>query len=138
MQEKSKDLLTSAQRFSLYIIAVTFIILIWRMISLGVLLKVCLLCISGVFVFSLILEFPDNYGYVSNNSSKWLTILVTAIVFLFVPLCSNIIYDSHKKVYLKSPPSNGESAFKITYKTQSLGGAGNVGGEWTKRHFFND
>ncbi|MBE5801667.1 MAG: hypothetical protein E7319_05195 [Clostridiales bacterium] len=138
MQNNEKATMSLAQLIFLLAISVLFIGLIWRMFTLEPLMKVCLFCFFGIFVFVPIVYFPESLGYVIKSSSKWLILFITAIVFLLIPLTSNIVYDLHKRAYLESLPANEEITFEITYKIEHLNSSGNIGDELTHLHFFND
>lgn len=130
----------------LHAIFVGFIVSTHRMLPLFNLPKTFLiLCALGtvcfaflVFLFAIL--FAIYLGQFKHINSSWLAILITAVLFLLIPVTANIVintaYPICERQYLQSIPSDNQILVRVTYDIERVDGYGSVGNEWKVQHFF--
>lgn len=119
-------------------VGIVFLILLWNMIPLDTLIKIGLYCLFIAFVFLIIITFHINLSYFNKKLTGWKASLVTAVIFLFVPLVMNLVYKKNLDQYLTSYPFDNVIAVKIECDVERIGGSGTVGNEWSYIHLLND
>lgn len=119
-------------------VSIVFLILLWNMIPLDTLIKIGLYCLLIAFAFLITITFHVNLSYFNKKLTGWKATLITAVIFLFVPLVMNLVYEENLDQYLISYPFDDVVAVKIECDVERIGGSGTVGNEWSYIHLLND
>lgn len=133
---------SALQNTLLFVIFVVFIIATHRILSmLNLSNGLVVLCAFGtIFFASLVFLFAGYLGQFKFINSPWLAVLITAVIFLRIPVTASITinaaYPVCERQYLQSIPSDNKISVKITYDIEFVDGKGNVGNEWRFQYFL--
>ena len=114
MSNNTKCELSKAQNIILGVTAITFIVLVWKMIPAENALKAAMCCFFGALIILMVLSFANYLGYYKIITSSKMATAVTIVIFVVFPLAISIMHGVHEKEYLKSYPSDNQISVKIS------------------------
>ena len=128
---------TTLQGFLLFFSFVFSSITIWKMIPLPTWSKICIFLLFGAAFLWVVFVFAKFLGFFKIVKNSWCSVVITMLIFVVIPLASNLTHNAHEKEYLLSYPPDDQISVEITYDIKRVKSTGSIGHEWTYQHFIN-
>ena len=138
MKFKNDFTFSGLQITVLFIIASIFTIMLWWIIPLSTFLKILIFPFAIVLPFGAVGIFAVYFHTTTSIRQSWISVVITAFIFLTIPgsLCVN--YHYQLKNYIASSPINGMISVKVLCDINSVHEHGNIGNEMKYYHYLDD